>query len=229
MTFSGFFDDGATVLTLVVLEALLSGDNALVLAVMVRHLPESERGRALRFGLLGAFIFRGLAVLAAGVLIRFWQLKALGAAYLIFLFLKYVWRRLRHLTGAQATPKVPASFWKTVFWIEVVDLAFSLDSIMAAVGMSSKIYIVYLGGILGIVSVRFIAGYVVKLLERLPALETSAYTIVGWIGVKLGLESWHMAHGAEEPSAMPKWLFWSVMLLIFGAGLVFKRNPGSAS
>src|SRR5262249_38905723 len=140
MTFAAIFDDSATVLTLIVLEALLSGDNALVLAVMVRHLPEDQRGRALRFGLLGAFIFRGLAVLAAGMLIRFWLLKALGAVYLLGLFVKYLWRLIRHTRGAQAVTKTPASFWQTVFWIEIVDLAFSLDSIMAAVGMSSKIY-----------------------------------------------------------------------------------------
>src|SRR5205814_1417373 len=146
---SEIFNDAATVAALIVLEALLSGDNALVLAVMVRHLPEAQRGRALRFGLIGAFFFRGVAVFVAGQLIRFWQLKAIGSAYLIFLCSKYFWQRFRHGPSHESGGRAPRSFWKTVFWIEVVDLAFSLDSIMAAVGMSSKIYIVYIGGILG--------------------------------------------------------------------------------
>lgn len=221
---SGIFNACATVLTLVVLECLLSGDNALVLAVMVRHLSEKERGRALRYGLLGAFVFRGLAVVAAVFLIRFWQLKAAGAVYLLFLSLKYFWTRYLHSRGNVPENRPPQSFWKTVFWIELIDLAFSLDSIMAAVGMTSNIYIVFLGGILGMISIRFIAGYVAKLLERIPALETSAYLIVGWIGAKLGIEAWQMAHGAGEPEAMPKWLFWTVMVSIFTAGLLFKRK-----
>jgi len=229
MDFHSILNDSATVLTLVVLEALLSGDNALVLALMVKHLPEKERGRALRYGLIGAFVFRAVAVVAAGMLIRFWQLKAVGAAYLLFLSARYFWKLLRHSRTAALGEQPQTSFWKTVFWIEVIDLAFSLDSIMAAVGMSSKIYIVYLGGILGMISVRFIAGFVVKLLERLPALETSAYLIVGWIGGKLGLEAWQMAHGAAEPEAMPKWLFWAVMVLIFLAGFLFKGSRRVAS
>src|SRR5579862_4248131 len=119
MTFqSAILDDGATVLTLVVLEALLSGDNALVLAVMVKNLPEKERGRALRYGLIGAFIFRALAVLAAGMLIRFWQLKAVGAVYLLFLSARYFWKHLRHSHASASAGRASANFWKTVFWIE---------------------------------------------------------------------------------------------------------------
>jgi YkoY family integral membrane protein len=216
---SDLLNDSATVITLIVLEALLSGDNALVLAIMVRHLPESQRNKALRIGLAGAFVFRALAVLVAGILIRFWQLKAIGGAYLLFLCSKYFWRRFRLGRARRAAHHKPTSFWGTVFWIEVVDLAFSIDSIMAAVGMSSKIYIVYIGGILGMISVRFIAGFVVKLLERMPALENSAYAIVGWIGIKLSMEAWLMAHG-QEGEALSKWLFWPVMILIFVAGLL---------
>lgn len=223
---SQIFHDSATVLTLVLLEGLLSGDNALVLAVMVKHLPDAERGRALRYGLIGAFVFRAIAVLLAGFLIDFWQLKAIGAIYLGFLCSKYFWRKFRPARASATAGRPAQSFWKTVFWIECVDLAFSIDSIMAAVGMASNIYIVYLGGILGMIGVRFIAGFVVKLLDRVPALENSAYAIVGWIGIKLGLDAFHMARGATESDAMPKWLFWSVMALIFAEGLLFKEKRG---
>jgi YkoY family integral membrane protein len=216
---SEILNDSATVITLIILEALLSGDNALVLALMVRHLPDSQREKALRFGLIGAFVFRALAVLVATILIRFWPLKAIGAAWLLVLSVKYFWRHLRHGRAAQTSSSITMGFWTTVFWVELTDLAFSIDSIMAAVAMSSKMYVVFLGGVLGMIGVRVVAGYVIKLLERIPALENSAYGIVGWIGIKLGIEAWQMAHG-QEAEAMPKWLFWSVMILILMVGLL---------
>lgn len=220
-------DHAATVLTLIVLEGLLSADNALVLAVMVRHLPDQERGRALRFGLLGAFTFRAIGVVLAQYLIRIWYLKALGAGWLLFLAAKHFFQKPHKTAPVDAQTSQPArSFWMTVFWVELMDIAFSLDSILAAVAMSNNIYIVWLGGILGIVTMRFVAGVFLKLLDRFHGLETSAYLIVAWIGAKLGAEVVAMlreapAEGAAHAEGIPKWLFWSVMLALFAGGLLF--------
>ncbi len=222
-------DSAAIVLTLVVLEGLLSADNALVLAVMVKHLPDHERGHALRYGLLGAFIFRAIGVGLAQFLIRIWYLKAVGAGWLFFLAIRHFYAKYRSKTGAPAGPSAkPRSFWMTVFWVECMDIAFSLDSILAAVAMSSNIYIVWLGGILGIITMRFVAGLFLKLLDRYQGLEASAYLIVAWIGIKLSSEviaslgqpplEGAMGHHVE---GIPKWLFWAVMGLLFVSGLIF--------
>src|SRR5439155_10457743 len=74
-----------TVLWLVFLEGLLSADNALVLAMMVRHLPKDEQKRALRYGIWAAFVFRAIAVGMAKALLAFWFLKVLGGVYLLYL------------------------------------------------------------------------------------------------------------------------------------------------
>jgi YkoY family integral membrane protein len=198
-----------------------------VLALLVRHLPEGERGRALRFGLIGAFVFRAIGVLLAVWLIHFWFLKAAGAAWLLFLSIRhFVWR-----TNPQ--PEIGGSgkggsFWMTVLWVELTDIAFSIDSILAAVAMSPNIYIVYLGGILGIVAMRFVAGIFLKLLDRYPGLETAAYLIIAWIGIKLGLSVYAKkmdwpARPGEEPG-VAHWLFWVVMVLLFVGGLGFSRR-----
>src|ERR1700740_50671 len=74
-----------TVLWLVFLEGLLSADNALVLAMMVRHLPRTQQKRALRYGIWGAIAFRLVAVLLAKFLLDFWFLKVVGGLYLLYL------------------------------------------------------------------------------------------------------------------------------------------------
>jgi YkoY family integral membrane protein len=229
--------DAATIGFLVVLEGLLSGDNALVLAVLVKHLPAGQRKRALSYGILGAFVFRAVGVALAAYLISLWYLKALGALYLCFLCGQHLyvrWRRRRW--GAAVAPAAQGyGFWRTVVAVELTDIAFSIDSIMAAVGVSPKKYIVYIGGVLGIITMRFVAGYFLRLLEKFPGLETSAYLMVGWIGAKLGVEIYaYLAHpeaveaarraGAHFEAGMSPWLFWSVLSLLFCAGFMMKAK-----
>jgi YkoY family integral membrane protein len=225
-------DNAATVLTLIILEGLLSADNAMVLAVMVKHLPDGQRNQALRFGLLGAFVFRAIGVLLARFLIRAWYLKAAGAAWLFFLCVRHFVRRRNRVPEASGPAVSSHSFWMTVFWVECMDIAFSVDSILAAVAMSSNIYIVYLGGILGIVTMRFVAGYFLKLLDRFQGLEVTAYLIVAWIGIKLGAEVYMALQYPEATghAGIPKWLFWSVMVTLFLAGFLIKpRNNTDSS
>ncbi len=221
---SMIFHNIATVLTLALLEGLLSADNALVLAVLVKHLPPKDRKKALRYGIIGAFVFRILCILIAAWLINAWVFKAVGAAYLLFI-------SLQHLLSKEELKKEETKakrfgFWKTVIVVELTDIVFSIDSILAAVAMSNKIWIVYLGGILGIVAMRFVAGGFLKLLDKFPGLEKGAYILVGWIGLKLALMT-----AQEEISGFPHImhpiLFWSIMVLIFVGSMLWKPKKAS--
>ena len=80
------------ILVLVFLEGLLAADNAVVMAVMVKHLPPEQRKKALFYGLLGAFVFRFLALFLISVIANFWFIQALGAAYLIFMSIRNLWQ-----------------------------------------------------------------------------------------------------------------------------------------
>lgn len=189
------------VLTLVILEGLLSADNALVLAVMVRHLPKSQQNRALRYGIWGAFIFRFIAILFAYQLIQFWFLKVIGGAYLIYLTVKhFVFDGGEGEDGVEPGVKKSrfgSGFWGTVINVELADIAFSIDSILAAVGMVESLPesiqenqtlalgIIYIGGVLGIVMMRLVAGVFLILLEKYKGLAGGAYVMVAWIGLKL--------------------------------------------
>ena len=181
---------------LVILEGLLSADNALVLAVMVKHLPEKQRKKALFYGLLGAYFFRFLAIGVGVFLIKFWYIKVLGAAYLAWLAIKYfIDKRKAEQAGDEEAIEVInqrgllirlfGTFWGTVIAVELMDIAFSIDSILAALGVSEEVWVLLIGGMLGIIMMRGVAGVFLKLIDRVPELETSSYILILLISAKM--------------------------------------------
>jgi len=173
------------VLNLILLEVLLSVDNAAVLAVMVKGLPENQRVKALRYGILGAYLFRGLFLFAATWLVTILWLKIIGGLYLIYLV-------YQHFTAEEGESSISVKkifflsiFWSTVVWVEIADIAFSLDNIFAAVALSDNIYIVITGVFIGILGMRFAAQWFVVMIEKHPSLNDSAFIVIGLLGVKL--------------------------------------------
>ncbi|MBC8065919.1 MAG: TerC family protein [Chlorobia bacterium] len=224
--------DLAGVGALVVLEALLSADNALVLAIMVRHLPKDQQRKALMYGLVGAFVFRLLAILFAAVVLKQWWLQGVGALYLLWVPLKHFYK---HSQEKKVKP-VGAGFWQTVIAVELTDIAFAVDSILAGVtfidNKQDKIWVVYFGAIIGIVLLRFAASMFIRLLEKYPALDHVAYVLVGWVGVKLlfltgsTFEKYHPNQLAFEVPHMPTLIFWGVLLAIASLGTVYAVRKG---
>lgn len=207
--------DGLTIGTLALLEGILSVDNALVLAILVKHLPGDLRRKGLTYGIVGAFVFRILAIIFASTLITFAAFKFVGGIYLLYLAMKNMFR-IGAESGREETSVKQAGFWQTVFLVEMTDIVFSIDSITTAVAMSRKLLIIYLGGILGIIFMRFLSGFFVSLLERFPKLEDLAYQLVFFIGTRLTLESLHIEIDHS--------IFWTMMgvIAIIGSSLVYK-------
>ncbi len=184
--------DLLTILVLIVLEGLLSCDNAVVLALLVKPLPPHLRGRALKYGIIGAYVFRILAICAATWIMSKWYLKVAGGVYLCYI-------GLSHFLKAKPSDEEPevtniktwfglSPFWSTVVAVELTDIVFSVDSIAAAVALSSKLWILIVGGLLGILAMRFAAQFFVTLLEKFPKLESAAFVAVAVIGFKLLFE-----------------------------------------
>lgn len=172
---------------LVALEGLLSFDNALALAAMVRYLPEAQRKKALTYGMWGAFLFRFGALCIVTYLMQATWVKLLGGGYLLWLAGSHFFAPAKE-TEALGTAPVQ-SFWKIVVMVEVMDIAFSIDSILAAVAVSNKLWIVVTGGILGIIAMRFVAGVFIGLIEKFPRLVDSAFLLVAIVGSKLAIEA----------------------------------------
>ena len=181
---------------LIIIESLLSVDNAAVLATMVMDLPAEARGKALKYGILGAYFFRGLAMIFAGLLIKIWWLKPLGGLYLLYLV--YDWYKGQQTDTKEddyidkqgnwlykATVGSLGTFWATVALVELMDMAFSIDNVFAAVAFTPNIILVCIGVFIGIFAMRFIAQWFVKLMERYTFLETAAFIVIGILGLKL--------------------------------------------
>jgi YkoY family integral membrane protein len=230
---------------LVLLEGLFSADNALVLAVMVRHLPRIEQRRVLMWGIWGAIGFRVLALSLSSMLLTLWYCKVAGGLYLLYLAGSHFLLHRDEPGGplessgvgpAPAARRLVSGFCGTVVSITITDIVFSIDSILAAVAMAEsfparfgdrgKLYIVLVGGILGIITMRFVVKYFLILLERFPGLDDGAYYLVAWIGLKLLVSGLH-ARG-YLPFHIHEAIFWLGMIAIAVLSLVIKpagRRP----
>jgi YkoY family integral membrane protein len=221
--------DFLTIALLVALEGLLSADNAMVLAVLVLGLPKAQQQKALRYGILGAFFFRTIATLLAVYLIKLGWVKLVGAGYLLYLV-------YRHFAGGSAEERRVApqaqpafglsAFWATVIKVELTDIVFAIDSILVAVAMSPKTWVVITGGLLGIVTMRLVIGKLLALVERYPPLVDGAFVIIGWVGIKLLIEYLHTEGyiGFE----VPKVLSLGLIVVIFVASFLYARRQEGA-
>ncbi len=182
--------DVMSVLTIAILESFLSLDNAVVLALIAKELKPSEQKKALRYGLIGAVVLRLAAVGLAATLIKYTWVKLVGGAYLLFLVIKYFLGKHAEKSKPK-THKAYSSFWKTVLMIELTDLAFAVDSILAAVAITSNYWIIVAGGLMGVLVIRFAAGGMIQLLNKWPKLEVIAYLLIAVVSVKVIIEGIH--------------------------------------
>jgi YkoY family integral membrane protein len=282
--------DLAIIVLLIVLEGVLSIDNALVLGLLAKRLPKHQQRKALTYGLIGAFVFRVIAIATATFLLKWTIFKLLGGAYLIYVAVKHFFfehedpekekikigpdgnpvlvdedsgqpltaaEEEREIVSRTPAPtevlervvksRAHAAFWPTVFVIEMTDIAFAVDSIVAAIGvvgpppeghsadaLHPKLWVVVLGGFLGLILMRIAAVMFIKLLDRFPRFETAAYLLVVIIGLKLCID-WagnkffatpENPHPVDfhSPSSVAFWVFWVAMLASFAVGFI----PGKA-
>jgi YkoY family integral membrane protein len=218
--------DFVTIALLVVLEGLLSADNAMVLAVLVLGLPAHQRQQALRYGILGAFAFRIMATLLAAYLIEVAWVKLIGAAYLLYLPYEHFKPGAETEARRAIKPARPmlglTAFWSTVVRVELTDIVFAIDSILVAVAMSDKRWVIVTGGVLGIIAMRLVIGQLLAVIQKYPALVDGAFVIIGWVGVKLLIEFLHDINVIHW--AIPKWLSLGLIVVIFIAALLYAQR-----
>ncbi|MFE8702839.1 TerC family protein [Cytobacillus sp. FJAT-54145] len=242
MEFSILLEYAWVLLLLIAIEGILAADNALVLAIMVKHLPEEQRKRALFYGLAGAFVFRFGSLFAISFLVDVWQVQALGALYLLFIAINHIVRKLVFSKfkdkNENKGEKKKSGFWMTVLKVELADIAFAVDSILAAVALAvtlpntnlpaiggldgGKFLVIFAGGLIGLIIMRFAANFFVRLLNTRPGLEIAAFLIVGWVGVKLAVFTMSHPEVAIIPvgfAKTPEWkIFFYVVLLLIAVG-----------
>jgi YkoY family integral membrane protein len=209
-------------LNIMILEIVLSIDNAAVLAAMVKELPKGQQKKALTYGIAGAYVFRGLALLFASVLIKLVWLKVAGGLYLMYLAYNALSTNVEQGGESKMTIKIPflSALWSTIVAIEMMDLVFSIDNVFAAVAFTPNLWLICGGVFIGILAMRFATTKFVKVLEKNPILERVAYWVIGALGLKLVSSYWLHDLNTEAIDAV----FSILTLLAFVIPLIIKKK-----
>jgi YkoY family integral membrane protein len=202
---------------LVLLEGILSVDNALALAALVKGRLQSEEDqkKALHYGIVGAYLFRIVVIFAGVWLMQHRWVKWIAAAYLIYLGVKELFFKADCEDGNCDSVNVNwlSPLWSTVIAVELMDIMFSIDSIAVALSVSNLAWVLISGAVLGILAMRFAAQTFIKLIERFPILEKTAFVLVIMAGFKIMLE----LLGIE----ISEMAFMSLMFAVIGISLMF--------
>jgi tellurite resistance protein TerC len=187
---TNFRDALSVIAGLIVIEGLLSVDNALAIAAMASHLDEKRRALAMNIGYIGAYGFRVLALIFASYLVGVDWVMWVGAGYLIWLMCSHF---ASHKDTGGAEGEVVdihhRTFASTIVMISLMDLSLSVDNVVTAVGLShDNMTYVYIGVTIGIITLRMVAGIAVKLIEKYPILEHAAFVLIGYVGMILVYE-----------------------------------------
>jgi tellurite resistance protein TerC len=214
------------IISLIIIEGLLSVDNALAIAALASHLPGRQKQLALKFGIVGAYALRGLALAFAAWIISNPWIRLIGAGYLIYLMCSHLGEQTEE-DGDGAKRDRKLGLLMTVVQIEIMDLSLSLDNVVAAVAMSPKLWIVCAGVFIGILALRFLAGYCIKLLEKYPILAKTAFLLVGYVGCLLATEEIGRMLGHRiEIGAAAKFIG---IALIVAATIFYSKNAALQS
>jgi tellurite resistance protein TerC len=213
------------VLSLILIEGLLSVDNMLAIAALANQLPEPQKKKALRIGLAGAYVFRIVALFFAGFIIANPWVKFLGAFYLIHLMAEHFSHfRTEDDPADEKNDRKPQTFFATITAIQLMDLSLSVDNVVAAVAMSPDIRVVCLGVCLGLLTLLLFASYSLKLLEKFPILEHTAFLLIGYVGLILLTEMTAVSlfHAHLHISAIEKFIGIGIITLL---SLLYHRSP----
>ena len=204
---------------LILLEAILSADNAIALAAIVRSLPDPKQEEwALRYGLIGAFVLRVVLIFTATWVIKYWQFELAGSVYLLWLSGKFFLEKSQAGHDTQHPVRMADKLWQVVALVSLTDLAFSLDSVTAAVAVAQETWLVLIGGVAGIIALRFLAGLFIKWLAEFTHLESAGYLIVLLVGLRLFIKVF------SDCLVPPEWLMLTCIGLVFIWGFS-KREP----
>lgn len=207
---------------LVTLEAVLSADNAIALAAIARGLESLNQERhALNIGLAAALVLRIVLILTATWVIQFWQFEFLGACYLLWLVWQYFTSEedeAHHHHGPRFS-----SLWQAIPVIALTDLAFSLDSVTTAIALSDQTWLVITGGMIGVLTLRFMAELFIRWLDEYEYLEDAGYYTVALIGFRL------LARVLNPNLVLPYWSVVGIVCLLFIWGFSKRTSPDAST
>jgi YkoY family integral membrane protein len=218
--------DIGVVIAVGILDGLLSVDNALVNASLARHLPERKQMQAIMFGLGMGALLRFVAIFFVAVIIAYPILRVVGAAYLAWLVLNHFVLETKdeveqeeHAQGAE----LQRQFVRVIFMLAYTDMAFSIDNVVATVGMSTRILVVIAGVAVSILTMIFATTLVVKLIQRYPRLEHTAFVVIGLVAAAMLIEDGHALFQQIPEIVIPSMVKFSTTILLVVATIAWEE------
>lgn len=203
---------------IIMIDVLLGGDNAVVIALACRQLPAHLRVKGILWGTAGAIVLRVILIAFALTLLQVPFLKLVGAALLIWIGVKLL---APDDEDGHAGIKGSDKLWAAVKTVIVADLVMSIDNVIAIAGAANaaggqhQLPLVIFGLLVSIPIIIWGSQLVLKLMDRFPAIITVGGMLLGWIAGT-------MAH--TDPSVrdwIPQTPVWSYSLGALGAVLVW--------
>lgn len=241
----GFYHEALMlILSLILIEGLLSVDNAMAIAAMASHLPKEQQKKALRWGIIGAYLFRGIVLFMVAWLMHNMWIKWIGSAYLVYLAANHL--SIKHKennnneAGGHSTAKMATrGLLATIVSIELMDLSLSIDNVVAAVGLVNgakhipqeyHLWVVCIGVFIGILALRIVAGWSIGIMRKYPILTHTAFLLVGFVGIQLmlemGLEELHKAGVIGKAWDGGIAFKFTIIAFIVALSMLYSKRPG---
>ncbi|HVK61380.1 MAG TPA: TerC family protein [Bdellovibrionales bacterium] len=193
------FDLLATFALLVGLEVVLGIDNILLISILTDRLAPEQRRRARFIGLSLAFVARCVLLLGASYVLRLstpvaygysWKdlILIVGGGFLLFKAVKEIHHVVENIEDGLGQKKVYANLQSVIMQMVLLDLVFSIDSVITAVGLTNNLFVIYAAVIVSFGAVLAFAGQIGSFVQRHPALKILALSFLVTIGVTLCIE-----------------------------------------
>jgi YkoY family integral membrane protein len=211
------FNTLGILIVLVALEASLSADNAVAIATLVQDLDNPDHQRhALNWGLVFAFVLRIGLLLTATWVMQFWQVALAAALYLLWMAINYFLKKFadseEEISQSNESWQASNSLWSIIPLIALTDLAFSLDSVTAAVALSNQTWLILTGVLIGVIALRFLAELFLHWIEKFPYLQDAAYLVILTVGLRM------LCKVISPDVEIPDWLALTLMTGLFTWG-----------
>lgn len=217
----------AAVLQIIVIDILLGGDNAVVIALACRNLPAGQRLQGVLWGTAGAIVLRVVLIAFAVTLLAVPYLKAVGGLLLLWIGAKLLVPEHDAHDGVKASDKL----WAAVKTIILADLVMSIDNVIAIAGAAEgaaehhQLPLVIFGLIVSIPLIVWGSQLVLKALDRFPIIVMFGAALLGWIAGGL---IWSDPGVGRWLPVMPGYMHYVASaagaLLVLGAGRILKRR-----
>jgi len=215
-----------SLLSIVMIDLVLAGDNAIVIGMAARNLPAHQQKRAIIWGTAGAIVIRAISTVVVVWLLSLTGLKFVGGFLLIWI----AYKLLVDHKEEDGHVNTGMSLWKAISTIIIADTVMGLDNVLAVAGAAhGDFFLVVVGLLISIPIMVYGSSLVIKLMDRFPWLIYLGSGVLAYTAAKM-ITGESFVHDALEGLAVVKWLIVAVILVgtLAGGWWMNKRQAASA-